>query len=178
LETNLRITRIVALTLLALALLAPSVSAQVTITDITAPSSVYYRLPSPDAANTEKARVPLILFASTGNDGVNVKLPVLVNGQPFVTEVNNKTTPVTVTIAMPANSDRNFTVELALPGGRQVMYIPLMQPSQYTTYTIDIGGIERTVNVYAYPDISGFIYIANIIVVVFVIWFYRKVVKT
>ncbi len=177
-ETNLRATRIVALTLLALALLAPSVSAQVTVTDISVPSSVYYKLPSPDAANTEKARIPVIIFASTGNEGVNVKLPVTVNGQPLVTEVNNKTTPITVTIAMPANSNRNFTTELALAGGRQMMFVPVMQPTQYTSYTIDIGGVEKTVSVYAYPDISGFVYIADIIVAVFVFWFYRKVVQT
>ena len=174
----MRTTRIVALTLLVLALLAPAVNAQVTITDISVPSSVYYKLPSPDTANKEKAHFPVTVFASTGSDGVNVKVPILVNGQPLVTEVNNKTTPITLTIAMAANSKQNFTTDLALIAGRQLMFLPIMQPTQYTSYTINIGGVEKTVSVYAYPDISGFIYIADIIVVVFVLWFYRKVVQT
>jgi hypothetical protein len=65
----------------------------------------------------------------------------------------------------------NATVELQSP--REMMLNPLATPSTHVDYTIVVGGLERDVRLYAYPDYSylyvGFGTLAVLAVVVLII---------
>jgi hypothetical protein len=80
--------------------------------------------------------------------------------------VNGNVTGVTIPVSLMAGESRTFNATLVIPSPREMRLNPLATPSTYVDYTVIVGGLERDVRLYAWPDYTYLIVGLGIIVII------------
>ena len=66
--------------------------------------------------------------------------------------VNGNLTGVSITVSLKSGENGTFNETLELKSSREMVLNPFAAPSTHVDYRIGVGGLERDVRVYAYPD--------------------------
>ncbi len=108
------------------------------------PPSVYTYFPNVNATVnvvvTVKVLIPL---------NATISYPISVNG------IETKVIfPVTISSSVCEGDEKPFSGTISLSGGREVILNPFATPFTHVNYVIGVGGVERSISVYAYPDYS------------------------
>jgi hypothetical protein len=70
----------------------------------------------------------------------------------YPVSVNGNLTGVSIPVSLMSGESRTFNVTLEIPSPREMMLNPFATPSTHIEYTVVVGGLERDVRIYAYPD--------------------------
>jgi hypothetical protein len=125
---------------------------------------VYTRFPDVNATVkidvTVKVRFPM---------NTTWSFPVSINGKE-----TNVVAPVPITVLDSEGEVKTFSTTTQLTGGREAMLNPFASPSSHIDYTIGMGGVERKVSVYAYPDYTYlFVGLGALVVISSAIFIFR-----
>jgi hypothetical protein len=78
----------------------------------------------------------------------------------YPVSVNGNLTGVSIPVSLMSGESRTFNVTLEIQSPRNMMLNPFTSPSTHANYMIEVGGLEREVTLYSYPDytylIAGF----------------------
>jgi hypothetical protein len=110
------------------------------IDEVMVPAEVY---PQGEVAYVSISVVARRIPSEAPNATMNKTYPVTVNGN---------TTGVSIAISLEPNDRGTFNATLELRSPSEVMLNPFATPSTHVDYHIGVGGLERDVRVYAYPD--------------------------
>jgi hypothetical protein len=70
----------------------------------------------------------------------------------YTVTVNGNTTGVSINVSLKPGENGAFNGTLELKSLREMILNPFVAPSTHVDYSIGVGGLERDVRVYAYPD--------------------------
>ncbi len=84
---------------------------------------------------------------------------VPIPAEEFPILVNGYATGSSVSVRLRPGESRDFKATIALNATGELMFNPFASPSSHVVYSIAVGGLERRVAVYSYPDYTLFYFL-------------------